>query len=718
MTKVRPVILCGGSGTRLWPLSTPQRPKQFLGLYSERTMVEETARRVDDPLLFHSPMAVGSLKHAAMLRECLPSSQIVLEPIGRNSAPAIAAAALIADADDLLLILPSDHYIARRDAFTDAIQTGASIAENGDIVTFGVTPTYPATGYGYIKAKGTGTTPSGVERFVEKPDLSTAESYLAEGGFYWNAGIFLFRAQTMLDALEAHAGDILQPMRKAVTDTGERIVLDRQALKATREESIDYAVLEAAKNISIVPVDMGWSDLGDHRALYDLKAGKNETLTQGPVVASNVNGALVRSDGPKVVVKDVDDIAVIAGRDGVLVTPLANTADIKSAVEIAKSSIHAHQISDDMRQAVGDWLFEKSLPVWASAAWDTASGGFVEALSFEGQPIVDAQRRGRVTPRQIFSFARARRLGWDADGRATALIEQGLEYLDGPARSPIGGWAHILSGQGKVEDPRRSLYDHAFVLLAAAEATAVLGHPTAERIGGEALSILFDVFEDKAQGGFTEADLAPGEKHTNPHMHLLEAFMAWFEATGEPAALAASERIALLFEKHFFDPENGSLREVTETDFTLTDASKDFVEPGHCAEWAYLLYALDGHIDRDTASWRRRLIRFAERHGTVEQGQYYGNRLAIDGSWIDGDRRLWPQLERFRAGLYHPEVFAQGKAEAVLRDVWRDYLSQGENWSFVDRFSANGQPTSENVPASMLYHLLTAFGPILPSKRG
>ncbi|MEL6861380.1 MAG: sugar phosphate nucleotidyltransferase, partial [Pseudomonadota bacterium] len=315
---VHPIILCGGSGTRLWPLSTSKTPKQFLALTSDRSMIKETADRFaashEAEVSFEPPLVVGSARHEALLTKDLPGARKILEPFGRNSAPAVAAACLARQPDDLVLILSADHSIRNVPAFHRAIVTAAGSAEQGKIVTFGIKPTYPATGYGYIKASGKTelNTAIAIDTFVEKPPLVDAEAFLKAGTYFWNAGIFLFKVSTMLDALAAHAPKVLKGTKEAMGDMSRsRILLDAEAFRATPNISIDFAVMEHATNIEMVPVDMDWSDVGGYLALHELMTtDPNQNATIGPVIAENSTGLYVRSEGPRISVSGMHDLAI------------------------------------------------------------------------------------------------------------------------------------------------------------------------------------------------------------------------------------------------------------------------------------------------------------------------------------------------------------------------------------------------------------------------
>ena len=711
--RIQPVILCGGGGSRLWPLSTPRTPKQFLALTGDAPMIAQTAARVGDPERFETPLAVGAARHEAALRRSLPQARLVLEPVGKNSAPAIAAACLLSPADALLLVLPSDHHIARPEAFLEAIETARPRAEGGDIVTFGIEPDHPATGYGYIEAGQARGDILEAKRFVEKPDRETAQGYLEAGGFYWNAGIFLFRADVMIGALKAHAPDALGAAGAALpADADETgiVRLDRAAFDASPSISIDYAVMEKADNVSVAPVSMGWTDLGDHRALHWLKSPGGANVFEGPVITDGVEGCFVRSEGPLVGLANVSGLAVIATRRGVLVTPVERAAEIRSVAEAALSIGDRAEVPKPLRDEVQHWLFETCLPGWADRAFDAETGGFVEGLDLEtGEPLSAWPRRGRVAARQVFAFARAARLGFD---RGAELVRAGLKQLDGPARSPKGGWAHGLAPDGTVADDRRSLYDHAFVALAGAEAYAALGEAEALSIAEEAFAVIDKTMADETHGGWIEAELAPDVKLTNPHMHLMEAALALHSATGEAGALKRAEAIAELFEARMFDPASGAVREVLSRDWNRLDTLEGrLAEPGHAYEWAVLLDQLSEVSGRDTVSWRRRLIAAADRAGAG--ARFASACVSLDGEITDPARRLWPQLERLRARLAHPETAAPGDTARQLNLILEHYIRPGPAWGWIDKLDAENRPIADHVPASMLYHVMTAFDPVV-----
>lgn len=344
MSRIIPVILSGGSGTRLWPLSRIARPKQFQALAGAKTLFQETASRVADAASFEPPIVVANADHAELVESQLGEvgievSTLILEPVGRNTAPAIALAALTAtENDNLLLIMPSDHLIRDDAAFRAAIGTAAPLARSGWLVTFGIRPDRPETGYGYIRrGRELAAGAFEAERFVEKPDSGTAEAYLAEGCYDWNGGIFLFRADRFLEELAQHAPDILASARAAFQGgarDGRRLYPEAEAFAAARGQSIDYAVMEPSGRIAVVPVAMGWSDAGSWDALYDIgKKTGDGNVVAGDVDAKSSRDCLIRSEGPLVIARGVHDLIIVATTDALLILPRGDGQSVREIVE-------------------------------------------------------------------------------------------------------------------------------------------------------------------------------------------------------------------------------------------------------------------------------------------------------------------------------------------------------------------------------------------------
>jgi mannose-1-phosphate guanylyltransferase/mannose-6-phosphate isomerase len=341
-----PVVLCGGSGTRLWPLSRSHLPKQFLPLISERTMLQETVARLQGLEGVKAPIAITNDEHrflaAEQLREIsCPPQAMLLEPAGRGTAAAAAAAALLlADQTSVMLVLPADHAITNLPQFHAAIRSAVRLAENGALVVFGIAPASPHTGYGYIKQGAKRDDGFLVERFVEKPDLETAKGFLAAGGYSWNGGIFVFRADRYLAELERYRPDILAAVRRAMASAQRDVDFvrpDKAAFLAVPDESIDRAVMEKTRDAVVVPARFGWSDVGSWSALWSL--GAKDALgnvSHGDVMARDSHGSYLRSEGRLIAAVGVENLVVIETSDAVLISTREHADDVKLAVEQLK----------------------------------------------------------------------------------------------------------------------------------------------------------------------------------------------------------------------------------------------------------------------------------------------------------------------------------------------------------------------------------------------
>ena len=332
MTLIHPVILCGGSGTRLWPRSRKTMPKPFLPLVADETLFEATLGRCADPELFGGPIVVTGTAHLAHVQAQLgvrTDAEIVVEPEAKNTAAAIALAAARLPADAIMLVCPSDHHIADIAAFADAARAAAKLAQDDWMVSFGITAIAPETGFGYIKRGEPLPGGYAVERFVEKPDLATAQAFLADGGYSWNGGIFAFRAGAFMDELARHRPELAKAVWRAVasgTKEGARFHPAPIPFAEVVGESVDYAVMENTARAAMVPVAMGWSDIGNWQALRDAREGDDSgNRVRGPAELIDCSNVLVESDGPHVSVIGMTDIAVIVDGDDVLVTSMTGT---------------------------------------------------------------------------------------------------------------------------------------------------------------------------------------------------------------------------------------------------------------------------------------------------------------------------------------------------------------------------------------------------------
>jgi mannose-1-phosphate guanylyltransferase/mannose-6-phosphate isomerase len=338
-----PVIISGGSGTRLWPLSRKHKPKQFLALFGENTMFQETLHRLTGLDELQSPIVVCNNDHRFMVAEQLQqlavtNPTILLEPFGKNTAPALAIAALqamVSGNDPILLVLAADHVINDIPAFHDAVSLAKLEAEKGSLVTFGIVPTSPNTGYGYIQADEKNTV-SKVNAFVEKPDLETAIDYVASGNYYWNSGMFLFKASTLIAELQKYSPDILNSCREALAKGQSDLDffrLDSDAFEACPSDSIDYAVMEHTDKAVVVPLDAGWNDVGSWSSLWECaEQDGNSNVLKGDVMIDEVKNAYIHSEHRLVSVLGLDDIVVVETADAVMVASKDSAQNVKEIV--------------------------------------------------------------------------------------------------------------------------------------------------------------------------------------------------------------------------------------------------------------------------------------------------------------------------------------------------------------------------------------------------
>lgn len=687
-------------------------------------MVEETVDRFrsSNIVAFARPTIVASARHRHLIDARLPGVDAILEPMGRDSAPAIAAASLAAAPDDLLLVSPADHHVRRPLDFHRRIADSIPAAQDGKLVTFGVTPDFPATGYGYIEAADDDGGPEEVRkaaRFVEKPDRETAAAYVASGRFFWNAGAFLFKAGAMVEALRTYARDVLDAAEQALEGLpdGPTKVLDARAFVQAPKISIDYAVFEPASRdgaVAVAPSDIGWSDIGDHLALHEAQRDA-PAIERGPAYAAASQNVLLVSDGPFVAAVGLKNVAVVANADGFLACDLSAAQKVKEVAEIARGFGIGALLPKATRDRVRAWLFDDALPLWSAIAWDEAHGGFKEAVALAAPHAETADvRRVRVQARQVYAFAHARVLGWPGD--AEGLVRRGVRHLTEKCYRPGRGYAHLIDREGKVIDPRTDLYDQAFALNAFAWAHRALGDASFLE-HARSLVDLIDGRLRRRDGAYADddrsGDPADGPLRANPHMHLLEAFLALYEASQDPAFLDRAEAIVELFERRFFDPACNCVREHFNADWSLNAEKGDLIEPGHGYEWASLLAKFDRYRERDTTSWQRRLVAGADAIGLKPAGPFAFNVVSPDGEVVDGARRLWPQTERLRARLVRPNRESLTDAAGLVDALFATYLADAPRGLWMDAYGPDDAPAARDAPGSMLYHLVAAFAPII-----
>lgn len=739
---VYPVIMCGGSGTRLWPASRPSRPKQFAPLIGPETLFVQTIQRARVIPGFRRLIVATGARQAHWARAQIgeESATLLLEPEPRDSAPAMAAAAAwIAerDPDGIGVFLASDHYIPDTYEFCSAVEKAARAASEGRIVTLGVRPTKPSPAYGYIRPTRGGAPGQAmpVDAFVEKPDLPTAERYVAEG-YLWNSGNFIASVATFLKELDRHAPAIAAAARKAVArakETEEGLRLDPVFAEAPKI-SIDYALMEKTDRASVLAVDFAWSDVGAWDAVYAASSrDEHGNVIAGEAVMIDARDCLIRAaPGMLVAASGVRDLAIVAEPDAVLVCHVNAAQSVKRIAEHlhAEGKPQADIPAGGAGQPQPDardlrawatryrlWLFAEALPLWHALGADHAGWGWHESLSLRAKPT-GAPRRARVQARQVYAYAAAGALGWT--GPWKDAVEHGLEGFFAYYRRPDGLFRTLVSPDGTPLDETAFLYDQAFALLALAAARAA--RPSAE---DEALALLAAVEKTMRhqKGGFREAGAQSFQ--SNPHMHLFEACLAWIDAGGGAQWMRLANDIVRLALDRFIDAEGGFLREFFDADWRPAPGEAGRrVEPGHQFEWAWLLERWSRRTgDREAARAARRLYAAGMRGVDDRRGVAVD---ALDDSLaiIEPRARLWPQTEWLKAALILSES-AQGDSHEALRAdarraaaaLWR-YLDIEPSGLWRDKLGADGRFEEEPSPASSFYHLVAAVAQISATALG
>ncbi len=739
---ISPIVLCGGEGARLWPVSRRDLPKQFAPLLGELSCFQQAVLRLHGVEGVGRPVVVTGEAHEELVREQLKAvgvdAVIILEPEGRDSAPAVVAAAaylLNQGEDGPAIVQPADHHIPDMSRFRAAAERAARAAEEGFIVTFGIAPDAAETSYGYIHpgeplAGCDGV--AAVRRFVEKPSREKAAEYL-ERGFLWNSGMFAFRPSTMLAEMRSFEPAIADTVERAVAAArydGDVVRLDPFAWGQSPKKSLDYAVMERTAKATVVRATFPWSDLGAWKAIYTAhpKDAHGNVLT-GSAIAVDSKRCFVRSRQMPVAVVGLTDVAVIAEPDGIVVCDLESTPSVKQAVDALRARARPEALRRtgaaalrrdyaDLETAscrLGRWLDHSALPLWWTAGADHRRGGFFELLDREARAVC-APRRLRVQARQTYVYANAGLAGWNGPWRTA--VQHGLETLSRSYRRPDGLYRTLCDDSGAPLDERAFLYDQAFVLLALASAAQAGVEP--QRCAEQAchLRSMLEQTYARPGGGFLELESRGSTFQSNPHMHLLEAALAWCEAGGgsEWQALAAS-LVALCLEK-FVDPESGMLREFfDESGAPMAGLPGSMIEPGHQFEWAWLLSCWSVmRADSAARLAAEGLFQIGERHGIDPVRGVAIDVLLTDMSPHSRQARLWPQAERLKATLV---LSQQATEEGPRKALEASALAAAEGLShylhtsipglWYDKMRADGTLVEEPSPASSLYHIACAI---------
>lgn len=713
-----PVIMCGGAGTRLWPVSRPSRPKQFMSLGGNHSLFQQAVLRAA-PLAGDGGrlIVVGGVDHKAWILDQLEQievqAQVLLEPEARDSAAAMAAAAIWTHGTDpkgINAFIASDHHIPDHEGFRAAVLKAVEGADLARIVTLGVKPDAPSSAYGYIAPTGQGLSP--IRAFVEKPDQERALQYIRDG-YLWNSGNFIVSADVLLSELKIHAPEIEDAVRRAVSGLGRgNVGVLGDAFRQAPKVSIDYALMEKTSLASVLEVDFNWSDLGAWDAIAASGQGG-----AGELILEDVDGCLTRAaDGMLIAAVGVRNLAIIAEPDAVLVCDLSRSQDVKKVVERIRVSSPQHadfarrtdEPLDVGARRLQEWLRRRALPIWASLG-QRENGAFVELLAMDGR-CLPAPRRARVQARQIYVFAQAGLMGWQ--GRWRGGVGSGVANLEADFLREDGLMRTLLDENDRPLDEAAMIYDQAFYLLALA--TAVKAGAIDSAAATARSTIVREALETRASrnGAFRETGEFPFQ--SNAHMHLLEAALAWEEVSDDGAWAALADRLTNLARTIFIDPVTGRLGEVLDKTWKLEGGEGGGrVEPGHQFEWAWLL-ARHARLRGDEAGVEvARRLYASGCEGVSMRHDVAVDALNSDGSVRTNQARLWPQSEWLRAALIMAEE-AEGASRAIylndasvaLRALWL-YLTPDGLWR--DKKLQSGSFVEEAVPASSLYHIVSSF---------
>lgn len=728
-----PIVLCGGSGSRLWPLSRKSTPKQFHNLATDKTMLCETLDRVSASLsenIYEPARVIGSAQFQTLISEQSQSSttdidRIILEPCMRDTCAAVAASICdlsVSNPDRIVLVLPSDHHVADVAGFSAVVKRAAdAVAQSGGIMTIGITPSRPETQFGYIeRAQGDGPIYD-VERFREKPDLAAAKAYLALGTFFWNAGIFMFRVGDMVQEFERQQPDIWRnacQASKLGEDKGNCLYLDPSSFEACEKISIDYGIMENAEQIRTVQAAFDWSDLGSWNQLHETAAKDNKgNVIIGDVVTTGVYNSYIRAVDRPVAIAGIDDIVVVSQPDALMIVNREKSFLVKDLHGmISKTSWPPKTINTSGKQIpyldrIHNWVFNQALPYWSLKGIDYQNGGVHEALDYAGNPVDLGQKRLRVLARQIYCYAQAHMLGWDGD--CDKILNHCVDTLINTGWHEDGGFIHLYNLDGTVQDDRRDAYDQCFVLLGFANLWAAKKSPLAKEWGAKTLAFMDSALADPENGGFFETTEKTGTRRANPHMHFFEAMIGWYEATGEQVYLDRAAQIVDLFKSKFFDHENWRLHEIFDAAWKPLDNDVNHVEPGHHYEWVWLLLRYVKHTgDTSIKDYARKLYATALSFGHYPKTDAVALTMHYDGSELSSTGRMWCQTEGLKAALAlkeHGMTVDGNLATRMLDQIFNRYLNTPQAGGWYDAADAEGRIVSTHMPSSTFYHVLCAF---------
>lgn len=720
------VIMCGGSGTRLWPASRPSRPKQFVPLVGDSTLFEQTVTRVCGIADIRELIVVAGERHAGWINAqsgcaSVPTTML-LEPMARNSAPAIAAAVAYVEAVDpqgVMIIVASDHFIPHVGQFHKDINMAVESAREGGIVTLGIMPTEPSPAYGYIQPSFDTGSVGPMSAFYEKPDTETAARYIEEG-FLWNSGNFIARADTLANAFEATSPDVLAAARDGVKQgraVQGGIVLGKPFTTAPKV-SFDYAVMEKFDDLKVVRSAIEWSDLGAWDAVHaSMKHEERGNAHIGDALFMDADNCHIRTTGNQpVIAAGVQGLNIIVEDDVVMVTPLDRSQGVKDIVDALSgwrdALIDVPNLSVDLAATAKrwrQWLDSTVLPLWWSHGYDHQHGLFRECLSHDTARPTDAAVRARVQGRQAYVYARAGKAGWPGPWRDA--VAAGLEAARRLYSADDALMRDLVDANGTNRSETVMLYDQTFTLLALCHGREVVDDAEAKAFAIlDAIGHRFG--RDDGGAGFCEAP--PDCYQANAHMHLFEVAIDWAAASGHPRWTQLAKKIADLLCDHLI-ADDGLLHEFYDGDWKpLQSKGSHILEPGHQFEWAWLLHRWSKQSDNpQLAEVAARLFDVGRAGIDTKRGVAV---LQMNERFdpLTDTARLWSQTEWLKAAAVlasdaspeHVQTYELSLHSAVI--ALDRFLHGAPGGLWFDKMTKTGDFVVEDVPASSLYHIIGA----------
>lgn len=746
--KIIPTILCGGSGTRLWPVSWSRAPKQLQFITNDKSLLANTVLRMRshekclDPVLICGRSYVDEIE-AQMAVEGANISAVITEPKGRDTAAAAAMAAHwgakiqkeFPDEEIIVMLLPADHHIGNVDLFHDAISAAAEAATKNHISTIGITPNTPATAYGYINRSPEpleGLDSYGVQKFVEKPDIAKAREYLASGEYLWNAGMFAFRPEVFLSELNTLAPEIAAKSEAAFEDATPtvqkngvtRIDLRQESFMNIPALSIDYAVMENTKIASVHPADFGWSDVGSWSTVYDVsEKDADGNAISGDVITVDSKNSLIRSHNKLIAAVDVEDLIIVDTMNSILICPMSSSQKVKDVHKklldrgqsLPPPAISTLETQKNLvTEKIRNWLFDKALPFWTDVGFDTEYGGVFEEVDFAGRPLKDMPKRTRVLARQTYVFAHSYVMGYK-EGLDAMRVP--LDFLLKHGQVAPGQFAKTLNRDGSIKDSRADAYDHAFILFALAWAYKVTGDEELLKVAEQTMEFVMSEMRHPVIGFREVLPESNVMRRANPHMHLFESAIIWMTLHQHPRMAELADELFRIFQSKFC--LNGLVREYFEDDLSKLRSPpsprQTCLEPGHLYEWTYLLKQFEVLTGRGHES-ASIMEAFADAYGHSQK-----TGLILDLVYPNGrpfeqqSSRLWPQTEYIRLKLYNGTDANRSLAMAMV-DRLMTYFFEFEDqlqgyWR--DTLDGDGENLINRAPVSSFYHILGSIERII-----